>query len=198
VQLLGSGWNALIDAASKDEKSQGLSQIGKDVIREMNRLGMLIDLAHVSGDDPLFWDILETSNAPPIASHHSVQGVNKLPGSLSDEGIKAIAEKGGVVGITFASNQVNPAVEQATVADLIRHIDHISALVGTEYIGLGPDFGELRHVGLDSQSYYIEGIHNLAQMPRVAESLLKTGYTDTDVGKILGQNFLRVYGQVFD
>lgn len=196
VQFLGSGWNALVDATTEAEMSQGLSQFGKDVVREMNRLGMMIDLAHVSDDDPMFWDIIERSEAPLIASHHYVRRVNEIPGALGDEGIKAIADKGGVVGITFASKQVNTAVEQATVTDLLRHIDHIAALVGTDYVGLGPDLGELRYVGLDSQSYYIEGVHDLAQIPRVTEALLKTGYSDTDVGKILGQNLLRVYQQV--
>jgi membrane dipeptidase len=196
VQFLGSGWNALVNATPEAEMSEGLSQLGVDVVREMNRLGMVIDLAHVPDDDSLFWDIVEISEAPLIASHHSVRKVNEIPGALGDEGIKAIAGKGGVVGITFSSKQLNTTVEHATLSDLLRHIDHIAALVGTDYIGLGPDFGELRHVGLDSQSYYIEGVHDLARIPRVTESLLKTGYSDIDVRKILGQNFLRVYQQV--
>lgn len=196
IQFLGNSWNALIDAASKDEISQGLSQFGKHVVREMNRLGMIIDLAHVSDDDPLFWDILETTKAPLIASHQCVGRVNKITGSLSDQGIKAIAGKEGVIGITLASKQVNMAVEQATVTDLIRHIDHIAALVGTDAIGLGPDFGELSHLGLDPQRYYIEGIHGLAQIPLVTEVLFKSAYTDSDVRKILGYNFLRVFQQV--
>jgi membrane dipeptidase len=196
LQLVGSGWNPLVDAAEDAEVSEGLSEFGRDVIREMNRLGMVIDAAHLTEADPLFSDIVETSEAPIIASHHGARGANDIPSALGDEGIKAIAEKDGVIGIHFASEWVNAGVGQATVGDLIRHIDHIVELVGVEHVGLGPDFGELEWLGMKSSEYYIAGIDSLAQVFRVTEALVESGYSDQEVKKILGENFFRVYRQV--
>jgi membrane dipeptidase len=196
LQLLGQGWNPLVDAAEGAEVSEGLTSFGKAVVREMNRLGMVIDVAHISDDDPLFWDVIEASEDPVIDSHDCVRGANDVPHNLSDEGIKAIAEKGGVIGVHFMSQRVSAAVDQATVDDLVGHIDHIAALVGIDHVGLGPDLAELELVGLDPGSYYIEGVQSLAHLPRVTEVLVRRGYSDEEVRKVLGENFLRVYGHV--
>lgn len=196
LQLVGRGWNPLIDAAVDAEVSEGLSEFGRDVIREVNRLGMVIDVAHLTEADPLFWDVIETSEDPIIASHHSTRGANDIPSALGDEGIKAIAEKDGVIGIHFASEWVNAGVGQATVGDLIRHIDHIVKLVGVEHVGLGPDFAELEWLGMKSSEYYIAGVDSLAQVFQVTEALVESGYSDKEVKKILGENFIRVYRQV--
>ncbi len=96
----------------------------------------------------------------------------------------------------FASEWVSAGVGQATVDDLIRHIDHIVELVGIDHVGLGPDFGELELLGMKSSEYYIAGVDSLAQVFRVTEALVERGYSDTEVNNILGENFLRIYRQV--
>ena len=196
IQLIGGYWNPLVDAPDDAETTAGLTGFGKAVVQEMNRLGMVIDVAHVPDPDPMFWDVIEVSQDPVIDSHHSVRAVNDIPSCLSDERIKAIARKGGVIGMHFASHWVNEAVEQATLDDLVRHIDHIVELVGVDHVGLGPDFAEVELVGLVTDEYYVKEVTGLDQLPRVTEALVERGYSDADILKILGENLLRVYRQV--
>jgi membrane dipeptidase len=141
LQLVGQGWNCLTDASGDEWSSRGLTQLGKDVVREMNSLGMVIDMAHVPDPDPLFWDVVEISADPIIDSHRCVRGANDIARNISDERIEAIADKGGVVGLQFFSSTLASGMaDRADVKDLMRHIDHIVKVAGVDYVGLGPDF----------------------------------------------------------
>lgn len=162
----------------------------------MNRLGMVIDMAHVPDPDPLFSDVMEISQDPILDSHRCVRGANDIPRNISDERIVAIAEKGGVIGLQFFSSTLaSETGGRATVDDLIRHIDHIVKVAGIESVGLGPDFLESALTDR-SPGHYVQGIDDITMLPRVTEALVTHGYSDTDVRKILGENVLRVYRQV--
>jgi membrane dipeptidase len=196
LQFLGESWNCLTDAADEDRTSKGLTRLGVDVVREMNRLGMVIDMAHVPDPDPLFWDVMETSQDPIIDSHRCVRGANDIPRNISDERIKAMAETGGMIGIQFFSSTLaSETSDRATVDDVVRHIDHVVEVAGVDHVGLGPDF--LESALTDRRpGFYAEGIDDITKLPLVTEALIAHGYSDEDVRKILGENVLRVYRRV--
>jgi membrane dipeptidase len=203
----------------------GLNDFGKEVVRKMNRLGMMVDVSHIG--EKTFWDVMSTTTKPVIASHSSVYSLCPVYRNLRDEQIKAIAKNGGVIQVNFFSGFLDstynskmdafikvhqaeydsmaekktPAImtgdyfstkyktefEQmrAPFSLLLDHIDYIVKLVGVDYVGLGSDFDgiESAPIGLDDVSNY----------PKIAEGLLKRGYRESDIKKILGGNFLRVF-----
>jgi membrane dipeptidase len=193
LQFFGNGWNRLASEPGETGICKGLSPLGIEVVREMNRLGMVIDLAHISDPTPLFWDIIERSEDPIIDSHHNVRAANNVQDSLDDEQIRAIAQKGGVIGLLFTSQWINKAVARATVDDLIRHIDHIVELVGIDHVGIGPDLVDRDVKGLGPDYFILDSIE---QLDRMSDGLAKHGYSDADIYKVLGENFLRIYRQV--
>jgi membrane dipeptidase len=219
------------DSSTDKPAHNGLTDFGKSVVREMNRLGMMVDISHVS--DKTFYDALAVSQAPLIASHSSCRALCNAPRDMTDDMIKALAAKGGVIQINyhigFLSQQfrdaanANPAmmksmddqvkkrcgedeacqliegekltrqlVEQGklprvTWDEIIDHIDHAVKLVGADHVGLGSDFdGANMPYGMD----------DVSQLPKITDALLKKGYSESDVEKILGGNTLRVMEQV--
>ncbi|MBI9045292.1 MAG: membrane dipeptidase [Anaerolineaceae bacterium] len=197
LQIVGQDWNQLIDVAEKHpHPSKGLTSFGKSVVREMNRLGMVIDLSHIPDPDPVFEDILEISQHPVIDSHRGVRSVTDIPRNISDERIKAIAQTGGVVGLQFFSMVLsNKPDYQATTDDLIRHIDHIVDIAGVDHVSLGPDFLESNLINRNP-GYYVRGIEEIENLTRAKDALVNHGYSDEDIRKIMGENILRVYQQV--
>ncbi|MCC2616437.1 dipeptidase [Aestuariibacter halophilus] len=207
-------------------KWKGLSPFGKEMVREMNALGMMVDISHVS--DAAFYQAVEISTAPVIASHSSLRSFT--PGferNMDDDMIKALAENGGVVMINFGStfvdqvarnwrnqfSQARKPVEQqygedseqaqgfeaqyreekpfpfAGVAKVADHIDHVVKLVGIEHVGIGSDYDG---VG-DSLP---QGLKDVASYPNLVAELLRRGYSDDDIAKLLGENLLRVWREV--
>lgn len=187
----------------------GLTEFGRQVVQEMNRLGMIVDVSHVS--DETFWDVLEVSRAPVIASHSSCRAISNIPRNMSDEMIRALASKGGVICINFgceflsqrsadASPYFNPEaarrqqagekveVPRATLADVVAHIDHAVRVGGIDAVGIGSDFDgvECTPVGLD----------DVSRFPALTQALLEKGYTPEQIAKIYGGNLLRVMRQV--
>lgn len=224
--------NHLADSSYDDNRQwNGLSDFGVDVVREMNRLGIMVDVTHVS--DEAFWQIIEVSTAPVIASHSSAR--HFTPGferNMSDEMIVALAENGGVIQINFGSTFIsqesrdygdarmaagrkylaaNPDLTEAylfrefpkiyekdhgplpfaSLDDVLDHFDHVVELVGVDYVGIGSDYdgvGDSLPVGLKDVSDY----------PNLVEGLLRRGYSEADVRKILGENLMRVWQAVED
>ena len=196
VQFRGERWGRLAEAVEGVRASKGLSPFGAEVVQEMDRLGMVIDLAHVPDPDPLFWDVLDASDGPVIDSHRCVRGAHDDPVNISDERIKAIADREGVIGLQFFSSRLRGEESgRATVVDLVRHIDHMVRVGGIDHVGLGPDWVEAELVGR-SPEFYAAGIEDVTKLPRVTEALVGRGYSDDDIFKVLGKNFLRVYRAV--
>jgi membrane dipeptidase len=196
VQFRGERWGRLAEAVEGVRASKGLSPFGLEVVQEMNRLGMLIDLAHVPDPDPLFWDVVDAADGPVIDSHRCVREAHDDRVNISDERVKAIADRGGVIGLQFFSSRLGGGESgRATVVDLMRHIDHIVSVAGIDHVGLGPDWVETELVGR-SPELYAAGIEDVTKLPRVTEALVGRGYSDDDILKVLGRNFLRVYRAV--
>lgn len=197
IQLVGGRWNPLVAASDGAEKTNGLTDLGIDIIQEMNHLGMVIDVAHIPDSDPLFRDIVDASQEPIIDSHDNVRTLTDLPwNNLSDERIRAIAGTGGVMGIKFRNSGPKPGADRVTVDDVVDHIDYIAGLVGVEHVGLGPDQVDRDVIGADTLSAEPEGLKDVAHTPRITEALVQRGYSEADIRKILGGNFLRVYKHV--
>jgi len=160
----------------------GLTDFGKEVVREMNRLGMMVDISHVA--DKTFWDALEVSRAPIIASHSSCRVLANVPRNMTDEMIVALAKKGGVVQINFNCGFLTTAKPRATLADVVAHIDHVRQIAGIDAIGIGSDFD-----GVDCTP---EGLDDVSKFPNLTRALLEKGYTAEDIRKVYGGNLLRV------
>ncbi len=177
--------NMLADGVSEARTRGGLTSLGLKTIELMEKLGIIIDVSHISESG--FWDIIENTHKPIIASHSNCKAICNHPRNLSDEQIKAIAEKGGVIGINFYPKFLTKE-EKATIEDIIRHIDHIDKLVGINHVGLGSDF--------DGISTTPEGLEDVSKLPMLTAKMLEHGYSKNDVKKFLGENFLRVIREV--
>jgi membrane dipeptidase len=182
-----------------EKRHGGLSDFGREVVREMNRLGMMVDISHV-GDDT-FWDVIETSQAPVIASHSSCRNLTNVSRNLTDDMLKALAKNRGVVMINFYSGFINTeyakpgtpapakAANKSTMDMLMQHFEHAIKVAGIDHVGIGSDFD-----GVDGM--LPAGMEDVSKLPVITYELLKRGYSDTDVKKVLGENFLRVMAEV--
>lgn len=185
ITLCHNGDNDICDSARGNNEWNGLSPFGKEVVREMNRLGMMVDVSHAS--ERTFYDVLDWSESPIIASHSSVRALCNHPRNLTDEQLKVLASKGGVVQICLYKGFINPDAEKASLSDAIRHIDHIVDLVGIDHVGIGSDF--------DGDGELI-GCRSANELINITCRLLEHGYSEEDISKIWGGNFLRVMQQV--
>lgn len=181
-----NGWADSSGDINKPEVQHhnGLTPLGKDIVREMNRLGMMVDISHVA--DKTFYDALETSTAPLIASHSACRALTDVPRNMTDDMIRALAKKGGVVQVNFYCNFISREHPpgKATLADVVAHIDHIKEIAGIDAIGLGTDF--------DGITCAPEGLDDVSKFPALTKALLENGYTVGDIKKIYGQNTLRL------
>jgi membrane dipeptidase len=218
-------------SGDSEGRTRGLNDFGRGVVREMNRLGIMVDVSHVS--DKTFWDMVETSTKPVIASHSNCRAIANAERNLTDEQIRAIAKTGGVVSVVFypafvepgwkerknlLDREIEPLVREAGhsavggpslkriardrvrereyarrlsmpgVARVVDHIDHIVKLVGVEHVGVGSDFDGIQATPA--------GLSSVAELPNLTAELLRRGYTEEDVTKILGGNVLRVMEEV--
>jgi len=222
--------NDWADSSTDAPGHNGLTPFGKDVVRELNRLGVLVDISHVA--DKTFYDALEVTRAPVIASHSSCRALCDHPRNMSDDMIRALARNGGVVQINYEISFLSQAVRDAkrargrrvdvtdqeverlcgdneacqvregerldreamasgalpkvTWEAIVDHIDHVVKLVGPDHVGLGSDF--------DGASMPL-GMEDCSHLPRLTEALLRKGYSEADVEKVLGGNLLRVLEQ---
>jgi membrane dipeptidase len=185
VGLVHSQRNLLADGVADARTNGGLSTLGVEVVQELNRLGLIIDVSHLN--DVGFWDVLNLVKSPVIASHSNCRAICSHPRNLTDDQIRALAQRGGVIGINFAPHFIHPS--HATISRLVDHIDHIVDVVGVEYVGLGSDFD-----GIPSTP---EGLHDVSQIPHITQELIRRRYSDVEIQQILGLNHLRVFRQVW-
>ena len=228
MTLTWNNTNNWADAGRGQKKHNGLSDFGKEVVREMNRLGMLIDVSHVS--DETMSDALDVSTAPIIASHSSARALSNEPRNIPDNLLKRIAKNGGVVQVNFYSvfvdektvapqsaerdkrlkaqqdaidekykNDPERRAEESDkleaanplpplpISKLIDHIDHIVKVAGVDHVGIGADF--------DGANDMPEGAQDVSMLPNITYELLKRGYSEKDIRKILGENLLRVMAE---
>jgi membrane dipeptidase len=177
--------NEIADGVLDGSSGGGLTPFGKKVIEEMNSLGMLIDLSHLS--EKGFWDVMEFTKSPVIVSHSNAKSICGHVRNLTDDQIKAVCKNGGVIGINFYPSFLNES-GKATVNDIIKHIEHMVALVGYENTGLGADF--------DGVECLPDGIEGIQDIGKILNELLKLNYLQEYVDKIAGENFLRVIEKV--
>jgi len=213
------------DSSGDKPAHDGLAPFGKDVVREMNRLGIMVDISHVA--DKTFFDALETTKAPMIASHSSARAIANAPRNMTDDMLRAMTKNGGVVMVNYHAGflseefrvaKAGPALQAkldavakrcgdnegcsipATDAlyheamlngempkvsweKIVDHIDHVAKIAGVDHVGLGSDFdGATMPIGMESA----------ANLPKITDALLKKGYSEADIEKILGGNILRV------
>jgi membrane dipeptidase len=179
--------NELGDSSSDESKPHnGLSPLGRQTVRRMNELGMIIDVSH-SADKTVF-DILDASLSPVIASHSGIRARRDFNRNLTDEQIRAIAAHGGVIGVVFLPYFLRDPEEKATIEDVLDCIDHICQLVGPDHAALGSDF--------DGFGGVLPGLEDVTKMGAIGAGLRRRGFTDGDIAKITGLNFLRVWDAV--
>jgi membrane dipeptidase len=219
------GW---ADSGADKPRWGGLNDLGSEVIQEMNKLGMVIDISHVS--DETFYDVIEITEDPVIASHSGCRALNQHRRNMSDEMLRTLAKNGGVIGIVFVLNYLTPEYRDAmaelhaisrpwfrkvppvedltlrvavqhlsagrdwpmenlpTIEDVLDHIDHAVTIAGVDHVGLGAD--------MYPRTPSPVGIRGVQDYPAITWGLKKRGYSDEDVSKIMGGNFLRVWSEV--
>jgi membrane dipeptidase len=192
---------------------RGLTHFGIQVVRDCNRLGLLVDLSHAGARTAL--DAVEVSRDPVTVSHAGAYTLRPNPRNLRDEVMKAIVAKGGVVGAAAFSDFVGDttAGKWPTIEDYLNHIDYMVGTVGPDNVAIGSDMLEssagprwdnntLRKYpeicgGMTIERHQIEGFPNHSAFPKITEGLLRRGYTEADIEKIMGQNLLRLYRRVW-
>ena len=230
ITLSHSKNNDICDSSTDGNgpEHNGLSEFGKQVVHEMNNLGMIIDVSHIS--DKAFYDVLSTSKAPVIASHSCVRSLCDHPRNMTDDMIRALAKNNGVLQMCILDiylktpditaqgdsalkkldekfgpfDKLQDAQKQqyelekqeimnkypsprASVKDIVDHIDHVVKLVGIDYVGIGTDF---------DGGGGVDGCNDVSELPNITIELVKRGYSDKDIEKIWGKNFIRVFNQV--
>lgn len=185
ITLTWNHRNQIADGVADAITGGGLTPFGKEVVSEMNRLGMLVDVSHLS--EAGFWDVMKTSASPIIASHSNAKSICNHRRNLTDEQLLALKENGGVTGINLCPDFLADD-GKANMTHVLNHIEHIVAITGENTLGLGCDFD-----GIDSTPQGLEGIQFLQD---IINELLKLNYNEKLVKKIAGENFLRVIKEV--
>jgi membrane dipeptidase len=227
MTLTHNNTNDWADSCCDTARNNGLSDFGREVVREMNRLGMFIDISHVS--DKTMSDVLDVSRAPVIASHSSARALANHRRNIPNDLLRRIGQNGGVVMVNFYPGFIDQKVIDATaertarlkpqldalseqykdnpkqleeernklfaanplpvtpLSVLIDHIDHVAKVAGIDHVGLGSDF--------DGVPSLPQGMQDIAQLPNITYELLRRGYTEQDIRKVLGENLLRAFAQ---
>ena len=184
VTLCHNGDNDICDSASKSNQTHGgVSAFGEQVIKEMNHLGILVDMSHAGENS--FYDALDISTKPIVCSHSSARALCDHPRNLTDDQMRAIAAKGGVAQTTIYHGFLRNDAE-ATILDVIAHLEHAIDVMGIDHVGLGTDF--------DGDGG-VRGLADASELIHFTRQLLARRYSDEDIQKIWGGNFLRVMQQ---
>lgn len=186
MTLTWSNRNDIADGINEEATGNGLTLFGKQVVAEMNRLGMLVDVSHISTAG--FWSVIETSTKPIIATHSNAKSLCSHPRNLNDEQIKALAQNGGLAGITFAGQFLEEDWRNACIESVYKHIDYMLNIIGNDdHIGFGSDFDGISH-----PPYNIQGVQDYKPL---IEYLSKY-YSDKTINKITHQNVINLLQKV--
>lgn len=184
MTLCHNGDNDICDSARGNIEHNGLSSFGREVVAEMNRVGMMIDLSHAS--EKTFYDVLECSNVPVICSHSSSRLLCDHPRNLTDNQMRALAAKGGVAQVCLYSGFLKKG-GGATVDDAVKHIVHMVDVMGIDSVGIGSDF---------DGGGGLPGLEDASRFNSLTRRLMREGFSDDDLSKIWGRNFIRVWKQI--
>jgi membrane dipeptidase len=185
VRMLGLTWNPsnVFADGALGRTHGGLTDLGRAVLTRMQELGIVVDVSHLS--EASFWDTLRATRGPVVASHSNASGLHAHPRNLTDEQLRAVAARGGVVGVNFYSGFLG----RPTLARVLDHVDYMVRVMGVDHIALGSDF--------DGIPQAPSGLEDASKMPNLTAGLQARGYTADQIHKILGGNALRVFRQVW-
>jgi membrane dipeptidase len=197
---LSWAWETSAGTPQSDTSGRGLTEFGRALVRELNDLGILVDVAHLSYAS--IAEVVETSRVPVLCSHTGALAINpEQTVCLPDELIKKIGDSRGVVAIHFMSQIVKPGRHRAKFSELMAQITHVCRLIGPENVGLAPDYGPLdprmwTNYGITVPYSFAEGVEDIGQMANVARGLVAEGFADDEIRGILGGNLLRLFADV--
>lgn len=180
---LGEGAKKIYGDANKTPSSGGLTELGEKVIKEMNRLGIIVDVSHMA--ESTFWDVIKVSTSPVIASHSGVDAIKSHQRNLNDKQLKALADNGGVISIVFYPTFLKNG--DVYIRDMVDHIDYVVNLIGIDHVGLGSDFDGARMP---------KDLKDSSEVYKIRDELKKRNYNESDIDKILSGNILRVLREV--
>ncbi|MGI5876825.1 MAG: dipeptidase [Dethiobacteria bacterium] len=188
IRGVGLTWNQrnnIADGIGEREANGGLTLFGKKVIREMNELGMIVDLAHIS--EKGFHDVLALTDSPVIVSHANSRALCGHPRNLTDQQLKLLKQNGGIIGLSFYPTFIDekaPSFEK-----LLDHFEHVAHVIGVEHLGIGSDYDGIKSA--------VEGLNDVSFLPALTEGLLSRGFKEKEIGKILYGNYYRLIKEVF-
>ena len=197
---LSWAWQTSAGTPQSDTSGRGLSQFGRELVHELNDLGIIVDVAHLSYAS--IAEVVDTSRVPVLCSHTGALAINpEQTVCLPDALIKKIGDAGGLVAIHFMSQIVKPGRHQAKFSELMAQIKHVCRLIGPEHVGLAPDYGPLdprmwTNYGITVPYSFAEGVEDVGKMANVAHGLVAEGFADEEIRGILGENLLRLFGDV--
>lgn len=171
------------------DTAPGLTEAGFALVRECNRLGIAIDLAHLTEQG--FWDVVKTSEKPLIVSHSNAHALTPVARNLTDRQLDAVRDSRGIVGLNYATTMLRPDGQEnaaTPLCDMVRHIDHMVERMGIDCVGLGSDF---------DGATIPEGIGDASGTQHLVQALRQAGYSDAELQKLCGENWLRVLGDAW-
>lgn len=189
VRMLGLTWNRrnAIARGVGVEGNDGLSPFGRDVVAEMEKLGMIVDVSHLS--DQALDEVLAIARRPLVASHSNSRALCPHKRNLTDRQAERIAATGGLIGLCFAGVFIDPEPAEVSFDRLMEHLDHLLSVVGPRHVGLGSDFDGFT-------APYGIAVGSCVELPRITEHLVAAGWNDEDIGAVMGGNWLRVIQDV--
>jgi membrane dipeptidase len=197
---LSWAWETSVGTPQSDTTGRGITDFGRDLIRELNDLGAIVDVAHLSYAS--IAEVVEVSRVPVLCSHTGSLTLNpEQTVCLPDDLIRKIGDTNGVVAVHFMSQIVKPGRHKATFAELMAQITHIARLIGAEHVGLAPDYGPLdprmwKNYGITIPYSFADGVEDVGKMPNMTRGLVAAGFDDDEIRGIMGENILRLFRDV--